>query len=88
MLGIKKRMVVFSLMAAVATASARMSALAANEMNFGRYISPDEVLADIEAVTADGLHRMANEIFQTEKLSVTALGNLKGFKLKRSQLVC
>ncbi|HMV81976.1 MAG TPA: pitrilysin family protein [Blastocatellia bacterium] len=70
------------------SASARMSALAANEMNFGRYISPDEVLADIEAVTADGLHRMANEIFQTEKLSVTALGNLKGFKLKRSQLVC
>ncbi len=70
------------------SASARMGALAANEMNFGRYISPDEVLADIEAVTAGGLHRMANEIFQTEKLSVTALGNLKGFKLKRSQLVC
>jgi predicted Zn-dependent peptidase len=70
------------------SASARMSALAANEMNFGRFISPDEVLADIEAVTAEGLHRMANDVFQSEKLSVTALGNLKGFKLKRSQLAC
>jgi predicted Zn-dependent peptidase len=70
------------------SATARMSALATNEMNFGRFISPDEVLAEIEAVTAEGLHRMANEIFQTEKLSVTALGNLKGFKLKRSQLAC
>lgn len=70
------------------SASARMSALAANEMNFGRFISPDEVLADIEAVTSEGLYRMANEVFQTEKLSVMVLGNLKGFKLKRSQLVC
>lgn len=70
------------------SASSRMSALAASEMNFGRFISPEEVLAEIEAVTATGLHRLANKIFQTETLSVMVLGNLKGFKLKRSQLAC
>lgn len=70
------------------SASSRMSSLATHEMNFGRFISPDEVIAEIEAVTAEGLQKMANEIFQTDKLAVTVLGNLKGFKLKRSQLAC
>lgn len=70
------------------SASSRMSALASNEMNFGRHISPDEVIAEIEAVTVKGLQRLANEIFQPGKLAVTVLGNLDGFKLKRSQLVC
>lgn len=70
------------------SASSRMSALAANEMNFGRFISPDEVIEEIDAVTATEVHRMAHEIFHTDKLSVTVLGDLKGFKLKRAQLAC
>ncbi|MGH9799437.1 MAG: M16 family metallopeptidase, partial [Blastocatellia bacterium] len=70
------------------SSSSRMSALASNEMNFGRFISPDEVIAEIETVTVKGLHKLANKIFQPDKLSVTVLGNLKGFKLKRSQLAC
>jgi predicted Zn-dependent peptidase len=70
------------------SSSSRMSALASNEMNFGRHISPDEVIAEIEAVTVNGLQRLANEIFQPGNLAVTVLGDLKGFKLKRSQLVC
>jgi predicted Zn-dependent peptidase len=70
------------------SASSRMSALAQHEMNFGRFISPDEVIAEIEAVTAKGIQQMARQIFQTEKLAVTVLGNLKGFKLSRSQFHC
>ncbi|MDX2040004.1 MAG: pitrilysin family protein [Acidobacteriota bacterium] len=70
------------------SASSRMSALAQHEMNFGRFISPDEVIAEIEAVTAKGIQQMARRIFQTEKFAVTVLGNLKGFKMNRSQLAC
>ena len=70
------------------SSSSRMSALASNEMNFGRFISADEVISEIEAVTVKGLQTLANKIFQPDKLAVTLLGDLKGFKLKRSQLVC
>jgi len=70
------------------SASSRMSALAQHEMNFGRFISPDELIAEIEAVTAKGIQQMARQVFQTEKFAVTVLGNLKGFKLSRSQFHC
>lgn len=70
------------------SSSSRMSALAQQEMNFGRFISPDEVIAKIEAVTTQGMQQMAGEIFQTDKLSVTVLGDLEGFTLDRSQLTC
>lgn len=70
------------------SSSSRMSALASNEMNFGRHISPDEVIAEIQAVTVAGLQRLANEILQPGKLAVTVLGNLDGFKLRRSRLAC
>ncbi|MEP7337951.1 MAG: pitrilysin family protein [Acidobacteriota bacterium] len=68
--------------------SSRMSALAQQEMTFGRFISPDEVIAKIEAVTIEGMQQMAGEIFQTDKLSVTVLGDLEGFTLDRDQLAC
>lgn len=70
------------------SSGSRMSALASNEMNFGRFISADEVISEIEAVTVEGLRALAKKIFQADRLAVTLLGDLKGFKLKRSQLEC
>ncbi|MFN0109187.1 MAG: M16 family metallopeptidase [Blastocatellia bacterium] len=70
------------------SSSSRMSALASGEMNFGRFISPDEVITEIESVTVEGLRALAKKLFQPEKLAVTVLGNLKDFKLKRSLLAC
>jgi predicted Zn-dependent peptidase len=70
------------------SSSSRMSALAQQEMTFGRFISPDEVIAKIEAVTIEGMQQMAGEIFQTGKLSVMVLGDLEGFTLDRDQLAC
>src|SRR5262249_23149539 len=40
------------------SSSSRMSSLAQQEMNFGRFISPDEVIAKIEAVTTEGMRQM------------------------------
>ena len=70
------------------SSSSRMSNLAQQEMNFGRFFSPEEVVAGVESVTAADLQRLANEIFRTEALAATVLGNLRGFKLGRAQLEC
>jgi len=68
--------------------SSRMSSLAQQEMNYGCFISPDQVIGEIESVTAEGLHRIANEIFQNDKLAVTLLGDLEDLEFDRSQLQC
>jgi hypothetical protein len=31
---------------------------------------------------------MSNQLFQTDKIAVTALGNLDGLKLSREEMVC
>ena len=74
-----------SLMLNLESTSSRMSSLAQQEMTFGKFMSPDEIIKRVEAVTSEAVLKMANEIFQTEQLAVTVLGNLKGFKLDREQ---
>lgn len=77
-----------SLVLNLESTSSRMSSLAQLEMTFGRHITPEEVIAAVEAVTVEDIHRMANEIFGREQLSVTVLGELDGFNLKRADLEC
>jgi predicted Zn-dependent peptidase len=77
-----------SLMLSLESTSSRMSNLARQEMYFGRFFSLDEIVASIEAVTADEVRAIAEEFFVTPRIGVTVLGNLDGFKLSREQLVC
>jgi len=77
-----------SLMLSLESSTSRMSNLARQEMYFERYYDLDELIARIEAVTAEDLTNMANEFFKTESVAVTALGNLNGLKLTRDQLAC
>jgi predicted Zn-dependent peptidase len=77
-----------SLMLNLESTSSRMSALAQQEMIFGRFISPDEIIERVNAVTSDGVRRIANEIFQSEALAVTVLGDLGDFTVEREQLKC
>ena len=77
-----------SLMLNLESTSSRMSSLAQLEMTFGRNITPEEVIAEVEAVTVEDVHRMATEIFGREQLSVTVLGGVEGFSLERSDLEC
>jgi predicted Zn-dependent peptidase len=69
-----------------------MSALAHQEMNFGRFISPDEIIERVDAVTAEDVGRLANEIFRAEAMAATVLGDLANgsseFTLDRSRLRC
>src|SRR5215471_18860092 len=77
-----------SLMLSLESSTSRMSNLARQQMYFQRFFSLDEIIAQIEAVTADELLEMSNQLFQTDKIAVTALGNLDGHRLSRDQLHC
>lgn len=77
-----------SLMLSLESSTARMSNLARQEMYFDRFYGLDELIAKIEAVTAQELQELANQFFQTENIAVTILGNLNGLRLTRDQLAC
>src|SRR5512133_548585 len=65
-----------SLMLSLESSASRMSNLARQEMYFDRFISLDEIIRCVEAVTAEDLQAMANEFFVPEYVAVTVLGNL------------
>src|SRR5579884_3673079 len=77
-----------SLMLSLESSTSRMSNLARQEMYFDRFYGLDELIAKIEAVTAEELQELANQFFKTESIAVTVLGNLNGLRLTRDQLVC
>jgi len=52
----------------------RMSRLAKSELFYDRFISPEEVLAEVEKVTAEDLIRVSRALFQKDLLTLTALG--------------
>ena len=64
---------------------ARMNHLARQEIYFGRQFGLDEIIAGIEAVSADDVQRVATEIM-AGPLTVSVLGNLKGWRPRTTQL--
>jgi predicted Zn-dependent peptidase len=77
-----------SLMLSLESSTARMSNLARQNMYFDRFYGMDELIENIEAVTAEDLQEMANDFFRTESIAVTVLGNLDKLKISRDQLAC
>lgn len=77
-----------SMMLSLESTSSRMSHLARQEQNFGKQVSMDEMIGNIEKVTADEIQQMANHIFDTRQVALTILGNLDGFKITRERLDC
>jgi predicted Zn-dependent peptidase len=77
-----------SLMLSLESSTSRMSNLARQDMYFDRFISQDEIIQRVEGVSANEICALANEMFQSEKIAVTLLGNLDGLKLPRTALQC
>ena len=77
-----------SLLLSLESTMSRMSNLARQEIYFGRFFSTDEIIAQIEAVTAEQLQQIARDLFRQERIAVTVLGNLDGFKIGREKLAC
>ncbi|MDT5295913.1 MAG: hypothetical protein QOJ76_2793 [Acidobacteriota bacterium] len=81
-----KDQAVSSILLGLESTSARAGALARQEIVHGRRISPEQVIASIEAVTPEDLLRLASEFFKTDSLALGALGDLNGFKVDRARL--
>jgi predicted Zn-dependent peptidase len=75
-----------SILLSLESSSARVSALARQEIIHGRRIPPEEIIEKMEAVTPEDLQRVARKYFRSETLALGALGNLNGFRVDRSRL--
>jgi predicted Zn-dependent peptidase len=85
-LQLAKDQAVASILLGLESTSARAGSLARQEITHGRRISPDEIIARLEAVTPDSMQRVARTRFTSDTLALGALGNLNGFKVERSRL--
>jgi len=74
-----------SLMLSLENTGSRMNHLARQEIYFGRQFGLDELIGDIEKVTAADVQRVASAIF-SGPLTASILGNLKGYRPKPSEL--
>ena len=70
------------------SSNSRMANLARQEMYFHHFFTADEIIARIEAVTADQIQGMAQRLFIPDRIAITLLGRLNGIKLTRDRLVC
>jgi len=64
----------------------RMNSLARYHMYFNRHFTPQELIAMLEAVTAEQVQQLAREFFAPERLAASVVGNLNAFHLTREQL--
>ena len=76
------------LMLSLESSTARMSNLARQEMYHDRFMGMDEIIAKVQEVTLEDVVQSANEMFRTEDIAVTVLGNLNGLNLTREMLMC
>jgi predicted Zn-dependent peptidase len=81
-----KDQAVSSILLGLESTSARAGTLARQEIVHGHRITPEQVIARIEAVTPEDILRVAAEHFRTEALALGALGDLNGFKVNRARL--
>jgi len=64
----------------------RMNSLARYHMYFGRHFTVAELIAMLEAVTAEDVQQIAREFFAPGRVAASVVGNLNGFDLTREHL--
>ncbi|MCC6537370.1 MAG: insulinase family protein [Bryobacterales bacterium] len=77
-----------SVMLGLESTSSRMSNLARQELYFGRFATLDEIVAEIDAVTAESVQATAHELFRPAAMGLTVVGRLNGLRVSRGQLAC
>jgi predicted Zn-dependent peptidase len=70
------------------SSNSRMANLARQEMYFREFITVEEIIARVDAVTSAEVQAMAQRLFDPAHIAVTLLGRLDGVKLTRAELVC
>jgi predicted Zn-dependent peptidase len=75
-----------SMLLSLEGSGSRMSSLARYHIYFDRQFTPDELIAMLEAVTAEQVQQIAREFFEPRRVAASVVGNLNGFDLTREQL--
>lgn len=68
------------MMISLESSEAMASFAAIQEMNTGKILTPEEKLAKIDAVAAEDLQRVANDVFTDNKLNLALIGPFKNKK--------
>jgi predicted Zn-dependent peptidase len=66
--------------------SSRMGNLVRQELYFQKFFSIDEMLNNVERVTAEEVQKLAAQFFDPKQLAVAMLGRLDGFRVRRQDL--
>jgi len=77
-----------SLLLSLESTSSRMSNLARQWMNYGRFFSLDELADLVDSVTAEQVQTVAREYFQPDRIGIALLGRLDHLELTRDDLQC
>lgn len=75
-----------SVMLSLESSSSRMTNLAQQQIYYGRFYRPQEILDSVDRVRAVDLRRLANEILDSSYLTLTTLGNENGDDLETVSL--
>ena len=75
-----------SVMLSLENTASRMSNLARQEIYFDRQFGLDETLQGIEHVTAEEVQRVAADLFRSDSLAATVLGDVAGLQISRKRL--
>ncbi len=71
-----------SLTLSLESTSSRMLRLGRSEFNLGRYLSTEEIEANIDAVSAEQVHALARELLTPEGLGLCVLGPLDASSIR------
>jgi predicted Zn-dependent peptidase len=71
-----------SVMLSLESSSSRMTHLAQQQIYYGRFYKLEEILGAVERVTARDIRHLANRIFDSSYLTLTALGSRNGGDLE------
>lgn len=77
-----------SLMLSLESTGSRMSNLARQWLTYGRFFALDEIIEMVEAVTAEEVTEVAQDLLSGDKINVTLLGRLDGVSLSREEIAC
>jgi predicted Zn-dependent peptidase len=73
------------LLLSLESSGARMNHLARQELYYGKQLALGEILAAVEAVSADEVRRVASDVFRG-RLAASVLGNVKGWRPTAAEL--
>ncbi|MBI3813424.1 MAG: insulinase family protein [Nitrospinae bacterium] len=75
-----------NIMLSLESSSSRMNQLAKQEMYFNRYFSLDEIINEIEKVTAGNIQSLSNRLFDSTFFNLAVLGPVKKEKISLNLL--